>query len=135
MTKVLIFKKKLSHSSKPSYQAKENMIKDKWAERNLAMPKARIRSLPKTLAIFLSGTKNCLFSGSWRLFFLMYAQSCLMHSARLASFLPTMSPNSALSFMGLVSPAPLGMLKFFVLFFGFQKNLKKNVNSKGLQSR
>merc|ERR1719270_1079186 len=59
---------------------------DKPAERNLAIPKARMRSLPKTFAIFLSGLKNCLFSGSWRLFFLMYAQSCLMHSARLASF-------------------------------------------------
>merc|ERR1711971_1347973 len=78
----------------------------------------KIRSVPKTFAIFLSGLKNCLLSGSWRLFFLMYAQSCLMHSARLASFLPTTSARSALSFMGLVSPAPLGILDVFLLDVG-----------------
>ena len=31
----------------------------------LAMPKPRILSEPKTLAIFLSGMKYCLLSGSW----------------------------------------------------------------------
>merc|ERR550534_1990062 len=65
----------------------------------------------RTFAIFLSGVKNCLLAGSWRLFFLRYAHNSLMHSARLASFLPTMSARSALSFMGLVSPDPLGMIK------------------------
>ena len=46
-------------------------------EKNVStLPKKKIskKNLKKklhTLAIFLSGLKNCLFSGSWRLFFLM----------------------------------------------------------------
>ena len=36
-----------------------------------------------------------------------------MHSALDASFLPTMSASSGLSFMGFVSPAPLGILAGF----------------------
>merc|ERR1739844_772650 len=84
----------------------------------LAILKARILSEPKTLAIFLSGMKYCLLSGVWRLFFLRETKRSLMHSARLASFLPTISAKSALSFKGLVSPDPLGILTiFFDIYF------------------
>merc|ERR1712045_28730 len=38
-----------------------------------------------------------------------------MHSAREASFLPTMSASSLESFMGLVSPDPLGILSWWFL--------------------
>ena len=44
---------------------------DRCPLRYLAMPKARIFSLPKIGSIFLSGLKNCLFSGSWSFFSLM----------------------------------------------------------------
>ena len=36
----------------------------RWEPMCLAMPKPRSLSAPKTLAIFLSGTKYCLLSGS-----------------------------------------------------------------------
>ncbi len=37
---------------------------ERWAPRNLDMPKALILSLPKTGSISLSGVNHCLFSGS-----------------------------------------------------------------------
>merc|ERR1719436_2171747 len=77
-----------------------------WAVKNLAIPKPRTLSLPKILAIFLSGKKYCLFSGSWRLWSLRYFHNILMHCAREASFIPTTSASSAETFMGLVSPDP-----------------------------
>merc|ERR1712117_585383 len=43
---------------------------ERCSDKNLAIPKARMRSVPKTFAIFLSGVKYCLLSGSCKLFFL-----------------------------------------------------------------
>merc|ERR1712008_199729 len=100
----------------PLYDAEAEREREEDEEDCLDILKARILSEPKTLAIFLSGRKNCLLSGVWRLCSLRY-------SARLASFLPTMSAKSELSFKGLVSPDPLGILtSFFDIYFW--KNLK-----------
>eukprot|EP00093_Oithona_nana_P008905 08905.XXX_32280_32504_1 [CDS] Oithona nana genome sequencing. len=44
--------------------------------------------------------KNCLFSGSWRLFALTYLFTREMMFWRLATSLPTMSASSGLSFKG-----------------------------------
>merc|ERR1719189_1930181 len=83
------------------------LIGVKWAPKNLAIPKARILSLPKILLIFLSGKKYCLFSGSCRLWSLRYFHNILMHCAREASFIPTTAARSSETFMGLVKPDPL----------------------------
>merc|ERR1719340_484202 len=61
--------------------------------------------------ILASGVKYCLFSGSWSLLVLMWAQSLLTTSGleSFSSFLaPTRSASSLLRARGLVSPDPLG---------------------------
>ena len=94
-------------------------ILDKYAPMNLDIPKLRSFSIPKTLAIFLSGLKKWPFSGSFKPCSLMYANKCFIHCARLASATPQISANSSESFIGLVSPPPLGILELFVIFGDF----------------
>merc|ERR1711878_249729 len=63
--------------------------------------------------ILVSGTKYCLFSGSWSLLVLMLAQSLLTTSGldNFSPFLaPTRSASSVESCRGLVSPDPFGIL-------------------------
>ena len=94
-------------------------ILDKCAPMNLDIPKLRSFSIPKTLAIFLSGVKKWPFSGSFKPCSLMYANKCFIHCARLASATPQISANSSESFIGLVSPPPLGILELFVILRDF----------------
>ena len=90
-------------------------ILDKCAPMYLDILKLRIFSVPKTLAIFLSGVKKWPFSGSFKPCSLMYANKCFIHCPRLASSTPQISANSSESFMGLVSPLPLDILELFVI--------------------
>merc|ERR1712110_463298 len=85
----------------------------RWVLRNLAMPKARTLSSPKIGFILASGLKYCLFSGSWSLWALRYAQILFTTSGldSCSPFLaPTRSASSALRARGFVSPDPLGIL-------------------------
>ena len=76
-------------------------ILDKCAPMCLDIPKLRSFSLPKTLAIFLSGLKNRPSSESLRPCSLMYANKYFMHSPRLASYM---------------NKKKLGLLVFFFKF-------------------
>merc|ERR1719350_2168130 len=89
----------------------------RWVLRNLAIPKARILSFPKMGTILASGVKYCLFSGSWSLLVLMWAQSLLTTSGLesfSSFFAPTRSASSLLRARGFVSPDPLGILSVWV---------------------
>ena len=94
-------------------------ILDKCAPMYLDILKLRIFSVPKTLAIFLSGVKKEPFSGSFKPCSLMYANKCFIHCPRLASSTPQISANSSESFIGLVSPPPFGILELFVILGDF----------------
>ena len=106
-------------------------ILDKCAPMYLDILKLRIFSVPKTLAIFLSGVKKWPFSGSFKPCSLMYANKCFIHCPRLASSTPQISANSSESFMGLVTPPPLDILELFVILGDFSNWLWSITSCRG----
>ena len=112
-------------------------ILDKCAPMYLDILKLRIFSVPKTLAIFLSGVKKWPFSGSFKPCSLMYANKCFIHCPRLASSTPQISANSSESFMGLVTPVPppLDILELFVILGDFSNWIRLAVAKKNFWMR
>ena len=110
-------------------------ILDKCAPMYLDILKLRIFSVPKTLAIFLSGVKKWPFSGSFKPCSLMYANKCFIHCPRLASSTPQISANSSESFMGLVTPPPLDILELFVILGDFSNWIRLAVAKKNFWMR
>ena len=86
---------------------RRDRIKEIWVFKCLVIPKALKVSFPKTASIFLSGLKNCLFSGSWSLYGLFTISGRLNFSPFLP---PAMVARSSDRVIGLVSPDPLGIL-------------------------
>merc|ERR1719369_1429496 len=69
--------------------------------------------ISKNLCHFLVGVEELFVFGVLKIVLLDVCPKLLdAFSAAGLFFLPTMSARSALSFMGLVSPAPLGILSF-----------------------